>query len=357
MSQKNYTNIKLNHLPEREIEIIGTITAEKMESSRTDALKKIASSLEIDGFRKGNAPMSVVAKKVGEIKILEEAAEVALNDEYPKILEEHNIDAIGRPEITITKIAPLNPLEFKIKTALMPEVKLPDYKKISKIELSKKRDELEVSPKEVEDMILNIRKNIYHQTLHQNEGLEEHDHNHGEIKEEDLPEMNSDFLKMIGNFKDTEDLRIKVKESLLQEKELKEKDKRRISLLEEIITSGTIEIPKIIVEGELDKMTAQFKDDFARSNIPLEDYLKQINKTEKDLRDEWKETAVKRAKSQIILNTIAKEENIKPNEEEVKKEMEHILSHHKDADRFRVRMYVETFMTNELVFKFLEEEK
>jgi hypothetical protein len=46
-----------------------------------------------------------------------------------------------------------------------------------------------------------------------------------------------------------------------------------------------------------------------------------------------------------------------PDDAEVKKEMEHIIEHYGDADRFRVRMYVETFLTNELVFKFLEEQK
>ena len=72
---------------------------------------------------------------------------------------------------------------------------------------------------------------------------------------------------------------------------------------------------------------------------------------------EWKDTAVKRAKSQVILNTIAKEQNIAPKEEEIKKEMDNILASYKDADRFRVRMYVETFLTNELVFQFLENHK
>lgn len=72
------------------------------------------------------------------------------------------------------------------------------------------------------------------------------------------------------------------------------------------------------------------------------------------MRKEWQPIADKRAKSQIILNNIAREQNITANEEEIKKEMENILSHHKDADRFRVRMFVETFLTNELVFQFLE---
>lgn len=104
----------------------------------------------------------------------------------------------------------------------------------------------------------------------------------------------------------------------------------------------------------MEKMLAQFKDDIAKSGITYEDYLKHIKKTEADIKAEWKDTAVKRAKSQVILNTIAKDEGIAPKEEEVKKEMENILASYKDADRFRVRMYVETFLTNELVFQFLE---
>ena len=130
---------------------------------------------------------------------------------------------------------------------------------------------------------------------------------------------------------------------------------------------SVIELPKIIIEGELEKMLAQFKDDIGKSGVTYEDYLKHIKKTdlsaealakvEADLKTEWKGTAVKRAKSQIILNTIAKEQNIAPKEEDVKKEMENILANFKDADRFRVRMYVETFLTNELAFQFLENQK
>jgi trigger factor len=124
--------------------------------------------------------------------------------------------------------------------------------------------------------------------------------------------------------------------------------------LEKIIAKSKIEMPKIIIESELEKMLAQFKDDLAQSGVGYEDYLKHIKKSEDDLRKEWREVAVKRGKSQIILNTIAKEQNIAASEDEIKKEMENILSHHKDADRFRVRMFVETFLTNELVFQFLE---
>ncbi len=352
---KHYKDIKLNSLPDRELEIIGTITAEKMALMREKALKKLKENIELPGFRKGTAPDFIVAQKIGEGSILEEAAEIALTEEYPNILEEHNIDAIGRPEITITKIGIGSDMEFKIKTALMPEVKLSDYKKIAGKVLSKKADDVSATDKDVEDVIQNIRENLAHEKVHAEAGGG-NEHNHRKIEDSDLPEVNDEFAKMLGNFENLDEMKAKIKENLAKEKEIKAKDKKRTDILEKIIEESTIELPKIVVEGEMEKMLAQFKDDIAKSGISYEDYLKHIKKTEDDLRLEWKDASVKRAKSQVVLNTIAKDEGIAPKEEEVKKEMDNILSHYKDADRFRVRMYVETFLTNELVFQFLEKQ-
>ena len=101
----NYSDIKLTSLPEREMELSGLITVEKMAEMRKKALAKFKESVEIPGFRKGNAPEASIISKIGEMRILEEAAELALSEEYPNILEEHKIDALGRPEIAITKLA------------------------------------------------------------------------------------------------------------------------------------------------------------------------------------------------------------------------------------------------------------
>ncbi|MHB1316762.1 MAG: trigger factor [Minisyncoccota bacterium] len=353
MAKKDYTDIKVNKLPQQEVEIEGEITVEKMDSMRKKAIESLKKEITLPGFRKGTAPENMIVQHVGEIKILEEAGEIALGEVYPQILEDEKLDPIGKPSVQITKIGAGSPLGFKIKTSLMPEVKLGDYKKIAKRVFSTE-DSVEVSEKEIDDVIQNIRKNVAHAKMHEKEGVSEHDHSHGEIKDEDLPEVDDDFLKQIGSFESVEALKVQIKENLLKEKNFKAKDKKRTMVLEEIISSSTIEIPQIIVDGELEKMKAQFTDDLAQSGVKFEDYLTHIKKTEDDLKTEWTETATKRAKSQIILNTISREEGIRPEEENVKAEMEKILSYHKDAERFRVRMYVETFLANDMVFGFLE---
>src|SRR3989344_9666479 len=153
-----YTNKKL---PKSEIKIEGELETDLFETYFGKALRKIGQTLELDGFRKGKIPENVILSKVPEIRILEEMAELALSEHYPKIIELENLDPIGRPDIAITKLARKNPLGFKIKVVVMPEIKLPDYKKIAKKivdDISPTEKETAVSDEELENTIVDIRK-------------------------------------------------------------------------------------------------------------------------------------------------------------------------------------------------------
>src|SRR3989338_10290506 len=107
--------VTIKKLPKSELEIEGELEAEIFENYFAKALKKIGETIELDGFRKGKVPENILLSKVPEISILEEMAQMALNEHYPRIVEDEKIDAIGRPEISITKLARKNPLGFKIK--------------------------------------------------------------------------------------------------------------------------------------------------------------------------------------------------------------------------------------------------
>ena len=98
-------------------------------SGRNRAVKEISEKAEMDGFRRGKIPEDILIKNLGLGVLLEKMAVIALEKEYPKIIKEYKIKAIGRPEITLTKVAENNPLGFKIKTSVLPEITLPDYKR------------------------------------------------------------------------------------------------------------------------------------------------------------------------------------------------------------------------------------
>lgn len=353
--------IKINKLPNSTIEIEGEIDIDIFESYFNDTLKELGENVELDGFRKGKAPENVLLANIPEIKILEKMAEKALTEHYPKIIEENKIDAISRPEISITKLARKNPLGFKIKTAIMPEIKLPDYKKLAKgivSEISDTDKNITVSDKEVEDTIMDIRKSRapkkHVSEPHVHKEGEEHDHSHDEVIKEELPEWNDEFVQALGPFKDIADFTEKLKVNIELEKENRAKEKTRLNIIEKIINESKIEIPEILIEVELDKIIFKMESDINQMGLKFEDYLKHLNKSIEDIRKEFRNDAEKKAKVGLVLNEISKIENLVADKEQVDKEVEQILEHYKDADPLRARMHAENVLTNEKVFEFLE---
>ena len=339
------TQIKIKELENSEVEIEGAIPSDILEKNIKTAIQNISKNMEMPGFRKGHIPENVLTQKVGESAILEEAADITLKEEFPKIIIENKVDAIGRPSITITKLAKGNPLEFKATIAIMPKTELPDYKELAKKIMSKK-EKIEVSDKEIEETINEIRKM---RATNANNGDQNND-------DKELPKLDDEFVKTLGDFKNVSEFKEKLKENIKLEKERKSKDKKRVELMEEIIKNTKTSLPNIMVESELDKMISQFKDDVARNGGTFEEYLKHIKKTEEDIRREWRTDAEKRAKSQLVLNKIAIKEKIEAPKDELDKQVKHLLEHYSDADPERVKIYVETILVNEEVFKLLEKQ-
>jgi len=347
--------INIKKLPKSEIEIEGELDAPLFEAYFPKALKRIGETVELDGFRPGKVPENILLSKVPEIKILEEMASLALNEHYPKILQEEKIDAISHPEISITKLARNNPLGFKIKTAVLPEIKLPDYKKTAKDILSKVTDaekNVVVSKEDVESTIMDIRKSRaakVHVADHVHDENVPHEH-----PEPELPEFNDEFVKAIGPFKDTADFKEKLKANLKLEKENHNKEKTRLKIIEEIINGSEIDLPEILINVELDKILYRMETDISQMGLKFEDYLKHLNKTVEDLKKEFRGDAEKKAKLALVLHEISKLEKITADEKQVADEVAQILAHYKEADPERARMHAENVLTNEKIFQFLE---
>ena len=336
-------------LPDCVVEITAEITKEALEDYKIKAFKKIKEVAELPGFRKGHVPDAKIKEKFGEMGILEDAGEMAINDCVIEILVESKINFLGRPEIALSKIAIGSPIEFKIKAIVMPEVKLPDYKKIAKRENKIEEKVEEVTEKQTDETIEQIRK-MYAQ--------QNHTHAAGEIHKEGeeikLPELNDEFVKKLGDFKDVTDFRTKLKVNIAKEKEVHAENKKRTRLIEKLADETKIEMPKMVVQSELDKMEGQFKADIAQMGLQPEVYLKHIKKTWEDLRKEWYPDAEKRAKTQLVLQKISLEEKIEPNKEQVEKEIKNLIEQYKGADPERVKAYVEMVLINDAVIKFLE---
>lgn len=339
-------------LPNSEFEIEGEIKAETVAEFRAKALQDFSNEVKIDGFRPGHVPEKQIVDKFGELTITEEAGRLALEHHYGEIITSLDLKAVGSPAVTITKVAPGEAFGFKIKTALMPEVKIGNYKKTA-VKITAEKVEVTVTDKEVDDSIEELRKQVAHDQHHA-KNPDDHGHDHGELE---LPEVNEDFIKKFGDIKTVEEFKEKVKEGITADKTRKEKEKKRLKMMEEIIKDSEIEMPAMLVTSELEKMMAEMSSNISQMGLSIEDYLKHIGKTIEDMKKEWTPDAEKRAKTQLLLNKIAIDEKIEVSEEAVKSEVDALLNYYKDANRVRATIYVETIMLNEAVWKWLEEVK
>lgn len=369
MSQTHGVDYKkaftVEKLSDSQVKISGELPYAELESERNAALVALGKDVEIDGFRKGHVPNSVLEKHLGEMTILAEMAERAINHAYPHILAAHDIEAIGHPRIELQKVAPNNPLGFTATVATIPEITLPDYKKLAK-EINKERPSTAVTDEDVDKQINDIlRQKAAYERLQKKAAVKDAE----ETSEEDLiqspedldkleiPELTDEVAKSLGQpgqFESVADLKAKVREHLEIEKQNDATAKHRANLTDKIIEETSLTLPRILIESELQQMQAQMKDDLARSELKMEDYLTHIKKSEEDLMKEWEPAAEKRAKLQLVLNEIAKAEEMTPDKEKVDEQTKVLMERFKDADEHRVRLYVASVILNEEVMQLLE---
>ncbi|MEI8337744.1 MAG: trigger factor [bacterium] len=327
--------ISITKLPKSEVEIKLEIESAEIEAKRPNVLKSLSQDIKMDGFRPGKVPEDVIVSKLGEDSILEEALEEVLREFYPKVIEEKKLFTLGRPKIAVTKLEKGKPAEVIIRTDVYPEIELADYKKITP-KIAKEKIEIEVTEKEVEAAIDELKK--YREKT---ENIEK-------------AELTEEFVKKLGDFKDVADFTVKLKENLGKEKELKAKEDKRTKILDAIIKDSKLEVPEILVEEELDKMTNEFSSTLSRQGFTFEQYKKESGKTEEAVRADWREKAEKRVRGEILLVEIAKKENIKADHDEVHKEIDMLKKQYPEADDARLHAFIEDLLTKEAVFKFLE---
>jgi trigger factor len=352
-----YEALTITKLPDSELEIRASIPASVMDRHRSAAVKHLGEHASIDGFRKGHIPENILIQHVGDMAVLEETAEHAIGEAYPAIVIDNALDVIGRPHISITKLAAGNPVEFVAKTAIIPTFELPDYRKVAE----KARKPFEgkvqtVTDKEVDAAILDIRKRMAHfEKYHANGATEAHDEHEGtDIPENELPALDDAFVQKLGEFKTVAEFRELITKNIASDKEQKEKEKKRLAIVEALVAGTTIPLPSILREAELDKMMGEFRSEIERMGVAPDEYFSHLEKTPEMIREEWRPEAEKRAKLQLILNAIANKENVLLPEDKVDRDIAHVLEHYKDANPDSIRMYVESMMRNEKVFELLE---
>ncbi|MDP2587253.1 MAG: trigger factor, partial [bacterium] len=180
------------------------------------------------------------------------------------------------------------------------------------------------------------------------------------VKERSLPELDDAFATGLGNFKDLADLKSQLRKNLMLEAEVKENDRFESELLTRLADQVSLELPDVLLQGELDKMARELEQSLTAQGANFRDYLSSINKTMDDLKKGWVEQAKKRVKIGLLIRVIAKKENVAVSDQEAETEINATLKQNPDNKEVErtvkgraYREYVKEIVRNRKTIKLL----
>jgi trigger factor len=337
------------------------VAFEELSPYIAESFKKIASQINVPGFRKGKVPAAMVEQRVGRAAVLDEAINAALPEFYGQAAREHTLLVIGRPVVDIKEFKDNEKLEFTVEVSIRPEVTLPDFSKIT-ITV----DNAEVTDEALNEQIDELRARFG--TLHTVEratkngdfvtvdltaringeevdggkandisyevgsnrmidGLDEaligmsagdtktfttqlvgqQDGEEGDVfialkvvKERELPPVDDAFAKLASEFDTIEELKKDFSERLLRLKKLEQGAQARDLLVEKLLADLTIEVPDDLVLEEVNS--------HLEGEGRLEDAVHRAE-VDKEVRDG--------IKSEFLLDSIVKAEDVQITEIEL----------------------------------------
>lgn len=143
-----------------------------------------------------------------------------------------------------------------------------------------------------------------------------------EIKEEQLPELDDEFVQDISEFDTLDEFKADLKENLEKSKQVWAENQMKDKALEKVVELNEIDVPAVMIDDEISQMLKEMETQLTQSGIDMSMYLSMLGRDMSQLREEMKEDALKRVKMRMIMRAIVEAESIEATDEEIEKEIE-----------------------------------
>ena len=389
-------SVQVENLEKNMAKLTIEVAAEKVEDAIQAAYMKEKGKISVPGFRKGKVPRKMIEKMYGAGVFYEDAANTLIQENYAQAVEESGVDVVSRPTIEVVQIEAGKPFIFTAEVAVRPEVKLGKYKVSDEevaAELEKERQKnsrtVTVTDRPIaegdtavidfegfvdgvafeggkgENHPLEIGSHSFIDTFEdqlvgKNAG-DEVDVNvtfpekyqaadlagkpalfkvkiH-EVKAKELPELNDEFAQDVSEFNTLEEYKEDLKKHLEVQKEDEAKRTKEDEAIQKIIDKSTMEIPEAMIKTQCENMVNEFAQRLAQSGLSMEQYMQFSGLTLDKLEEQVRPEAETRIKSSLVLEQIAKDENIEVSEEEIDAEIEKMAkAYGMEADKLKEYM-------------------
>ncbi|MDA2929570.1 trigger factor [Acidobacteria bacterium AH-259-O06] len=155
-----------------------------------------------------------------------------------------------------------------------------------------------------------------------------------DIKHKELPELNDDFAKDLGDYETLQVLRERIKEQLTAQRERNRENDLKSRLLEQLIDRTSFEVPDVLVEDQTDSMIGDLAYQMASEGVdPTKANVNWVK-----VRADFRPEAEKRVRANMVLSEIGRRENVEVTSEELENELER-MADSMDQPKEKVRQY------------------
>lgn len=131
------------------------------------------------------------------------------------------------------------------------------------------------------------------------------------IKHKEMPELTDEFVKASTSYESIEDMKAKLRENIEKNAQREADTKRRNEILKQATDNITVDIPEVMVENRVSNMIQELSVNLENQGMNLDAYLKYANMDMAKLREQYKESAAIAVKTDLMLDAVAKAEDIK----------------------------------------------
>ncbi len=310
-----------------------------IEPTWTQTLQKMASEVEIPGFRKGLAPLNMAEQSLGN-KLQDEVFKVIMPQILIEALQGTNIVPIDYPQYQIVSFQKEGNLQFTARVTERPTVVVGNYKtiKVAKPALKPVTDEqinkivdelyrkwkLRQPQGSVQPANPQPQPVTNHQSggsLNFNQVVATPSNQTTALSATDAPD--DLFAQSVGAVNVT-DLKSKIRQDLENEAKYNNELDYEEAILQSVEKITQVDTPEILIQDELNRMMVSLQRSVTDRGLLLDEYLKSQNKTVEKLKEEWRSQAERNVRMELGLSEVARMEGVNISEDELQAEIDKI---------------------------------
>lgn len=350
------------------------VDADRLERACERAFQRHVQQAKIPGFRPGKAPRALYERTYGAQHLWDDAAADVVDETFKEVADLEGIDWLDRPEVEVQQLEAGKSLKYTATVPVRPEVSLGDHASagvtvqptpitdeqveqtiagmrehhaelkdvdraaekndVVTIDLDVKLDGKQMPPMGrnahlelgKDYAIPGLAEAIVGATAGEERSFElafPDDYPDEDLRgktgaftarvsqvaEKILPPLDDAFAKTVG-VSTLADLDKAVRGELAHAAFHEARDDAAEKLLAHVLDTSTVEVPEVLVADELEHLIADLKGKVQQQGLSWEQFLLQARKTEDEIRADWREAAERRAKSLLVLDALAKKENV-----------------------------------------------